>query len=365
MTTTWEQRKKKLGYFLPLLILPFLALGFYALKSRGDAKAGTVDTAKGINTALPGAKLPKDAGGDKLSLYEQAKKDSAAAHSRSPAGAFAALGWDTAKYSKNAVVKPVKAAADNEAKIREKLAEINKQLAEPPSVVKPPVAIGGSNAKSADLERLEQLLKQKQDSKAPDPEMAQLNTMLDKIMQIQNPGSVKEKGGGAGSSGGAGGTVGVRDSTFKAIPAIIDGNQKVKPGGVVRLKLADSVRIGTYTFPKGQPLSGSCTVTNQRLLLEIRNIRIGTSIMPVNLTVFSLDGMAGINAPEAELGEAAGNGVSNGLSGMEFMSMDQSLGTQAASAGISAAKELLGKKVKKIRVKLHGGQQVLLRVNRS
>jgi hypothetical protein len=75
-------------------------------------------------------------------------------------------------------------------------------------------------------------------------------------------------------------------------------------------------------------------VTNQRLLLEIRNIRIGTSIMPVNLTVFSLDGMAGINAPEAELGEAAGNGASgNALGSMQFMSMDQSLGTQAASAG--------------------------------
>jgi len=210
--------------------------------------------------------------------------------------------------------------------------------------------------KSADLERLEKLLKQKQDNKAPDPEMAQLNTMLDKIMQLQNPALAK-----AAPAIGGSGTV--KDSTFRAIPALIDGNQKVKPGGVVKLRLADSVRIGAYTFPKGQALSGSCSVMNQRLLLEIKNVRIGTSIMPVNLTVFSLDGMPGINAPEAELGEAAGNGVTNGLNSMEFIGMDQSLSTQAASAGISAAKELLGKKVKRIRVKLHGGQQVLLRVN--
>ncbi|MFD0792028.1 conjugative transposon protein TraM [Mucilaginibacter litoreus] len=121
----------------------------------------------------------------------------------------------------------------------------------------------------------------------------------------------------------------------------------------------------SYVFQKGQSLSGSCSVTNQRLLLEIRNIRIGTSIMPVNLTVFSLDGMAGINAPEAELGEAAGNGAGGALSGMQFVSMDQSIGTQAASAGISAAKELFTKKVKKIRVRLKGGQQVLLRINRN
>lgn len=355
MTTTPEKRKKRLLLFLPFLILPFLGLGFYALKSRDEGQAGKAAAAKGINTALPGAKLPKGENGDKMSLYDQARKDSASARSRPAAGAFAALGWDTSKFSR-ASAKPANGAADNEARIREKLAQINRQISEPPPAVKPPVNYG-VNAKSAELERLEKLLQQKQESKAPDPEMAQLNTMLDKLMQIQNPGLVKAKG--------APGTGAVKDSTFKAIPAYIDGNQKVKPGGLVKLVLADSVRIGAYMFPKGQSLSGSCSVTNQRLLLEIRNIRIGTSIMPVDLTVFSLDGMPGINAPEAELGEAAGNGAGNALSSMEFMSMDQSLGTQAASAGISAAKELLGKKVKKIRVKLHGGQQVLLRINKS
>src|SRR6201991_1103848 len=304
MDTTTENKKKRFWLFLPLLILPFLALGFYALKSRDQGQGTAGANAKGINTVLPGAKLPKDGAGDKMSLYDQAKKDSAAARSRSAAGAFAALGWDTTKFNKTAV-KPDNAAAANEARIKEKLAQLNRQITEPPAVVKPAVDYAASS-KSADLERLEKLLKQKQESKAPDPEMAQLNTMLDKIMQIQNPALVKDKGGLGGS-----GSVAVKDSTFKAIPAIIDGNQKVKPGGVVKLRLLDSVRIGTYSFPKGQSLSGQCSVTNQRLLLELRNIRIGTSIMPVNLTVFSLDGMAGINAPEAELGEAAGNGAGN------------------------------------------------------
>ena len=92
---------------------------------------------------------------------------------------------------------------------------------------------------------------------------------------------------------------------------------------------------------------------------------MGTAIIPVNLTVFSLDGMAGIPAPEAELSEAAGGGTVNALAGMQFLSADYSLGTQAAAAGISAAKGLLGKKVRRIRVKLHGGQTVLLRVNHN
>jgi cobalamin biosynthesis protein CbiD len=50
---------------------------------------------------------------------------------------------------------------------------------------------------------------------------------------------------------------------------------------------------------------------------------------------------------------------------MQFLSADYSVGTTAATAGISAAKGLLGKKARRVRVKLHGGQQVLLRINKS
>ena len=351
---TQQERKQKLLLLLPLVMIPLLALAFYALGGgRGDEAAK--ERPAGLNTRLPGAEL-KEQPVDKLALYDQAKRDSARAASSVSGNAFAALSWDTTANS------PVKAAKTHEAEINRRLSEINRQISQPVGN-NPPVGSGGSGYRanvpagvSPDIDRLEQLLRAKQRPDTPDPEMQQLNRMLDKIMQIQNPASAKVADTKV--------TV-VADSAFKAIPAMIDGTQKVAPGGLVKLRLVDSARIGNYTFPKGQALSGLCAVTNQRLLLEIRNIRIGTSIMPVNLTLFSLDGLAGINAPEAELGEAAGNGASGALGGMQFLSMDQSLGTQAASAGISAAKDLLGQMVKKIRVKLHGGQQVLLRINKS
>jgi len=97
--------------------------------------------------------------------------------------------------------------------------------------------------------------------------------------------------------------------------------------------------------------------------LDIKNIRLGNAIIPVDLSVFSLDGLLGIDAPEAELGETAGNGVGNGVQSMQFLGMDQSLGIQAAGAGIDAAKGLLNKKVKRIKVKLKDGQRILLRNN--
>jgi hypothetical protein len=355
--TTQEERKRKMLLFLPLLTLPFLALGFYALGGgKGDGSLQTATVTKGINTELPGAKFQKGEAKDKMSLYNQAQRDSAAGKSKSAAGAFAALGWDTAKYS-HSVTAPASSALDNEVKIKERLAQINKQINQPVPIAKQQPANEPANARSADLERLEKLLKQKQQNNEPDPQMQQLNTMLDKIMQIQNPALVKDKPELNKTT--------ARDSAFKAIPAIIDGNQKVAPGGVVKLRLQDTVKLNGIIIPKGQTVFGSCSVTNQRLLLDIKNIRLGTAIIPVNFTVFSLDGMAGIAAPEAELSEAAGSGANGALENMQFLSADYSLGTQAATAGISAAKGLLGKKVRKIRVKLKGDQTVLLRVNKS
>lgn len=338
---------------LPVFIVLFSALAFYAfVGGRGDTDRQTALTGKGINTQLPGAQLKKDKGGDKMAVYDQAQRDSASAKSKSAAGAFAALGWDTTKFSH----KPLNNAETNEVQIKERLTQINRQINQPVPISKQPPDGYQATPQSAELEHLEKLLQQKQESRAPDPQMEQLSGMLDKIMQIQNPSLTKAQPNAVKPV--------VKDSAFKAIPALIDGNQKVKPGGVVKLRLLDSIVINGIIYPKGQSLSGLCAVTNQRLLLDIKNIRMGTAIIPVNLTVFSMDGMAGIAAPEAELGEAAGDGANGAFENMQFLSADYGIGTQAATAGISAAKSLLGKKVRKIRVRLKGGETVLLRINR-
>jgi len=361
---------------LPVVLFAFLALAFYALGGgRGDGSKLASSSGKGLNAELPAASFKKEKKEDKFSLYEKAERDSGKHFGAG--GAFAALGWDTAAYRKNEAVKSgssssfrsgglgYSSAKDNEAKIREKLVEINKQVHAPPVPVVPTGStlpgVSGSST-DAELARLEKMLKQQpgMGGTAPDPELERLNGMLDKIVQIQNPGLVK----GAGAASVPVKPV-VRDSVFKAVPAVVDGNQKVLQGGMVRLRLTDSLVLGGLRLQKGTLLFGSCTITNQRLLLEIRNIRLGTAIVPVSLTVFSLDGMQGIDAPEAELGEAAGQGTANALDNMEILGMDQSLATQAATAGISAAKGLIGRKVRRVKVRLKGGYPVLLRNNQS
>jgi hypothetical protein len=347
-----QEKRRKFLLFLPVPILLFSALIFLAFGGGKSNTAQETTQQRGINTELPSAQFKGEKPQDKLSLYDQAAKDSVSAKADAGNTAFFR---DTSRSSGKAI------AATNAAQINQKLAQIREQMnkAPEPAVRQPPASTANNSpvVNSSAIDRLEKLAQGVRGQQTDDPQMKQLAGMMDKILQIQHPELVSQQLKQDVKK--------EPDSAFKAIPAIIDGNQKVAPGGVVKLRLADTLHIGGMAIPKGQSLFGSCNITNQRLLLDIKNIRLGTSIIPVSLTVFALDGMAGIAAPEAELGEVAGGGANGALENMQFLSMDNSLSTQAATAGISAAKGLLGKKVRKIRVKLKGGETVLLKINRN
>jgi hypothetical protein len=347
-------KKRKFYLAIPVLIIPFLTMAFWALGGGKDGnKAAAAGPQKGINLALPSAQFKDKQAPDKMDIYQSEKKDSTHTKDGVSKSFMQAMGFDPNKIDKDsAKANKLTASADansaekQSANIEAKLAQINRQINRPQQQGYTPTA------PDPEVKRLNKMMKTMNSSGGNDPEMKQLSDMLSKIQAIQNPQSVKEKPKKK-----------TEDTAFKAIPAVIDGRQKVMNGGTVRLKLTDSVQLKGVTLPKGQLLFGACQVTNQRLLLNIQNIRIGKNILPADLTVFSLDGMPGIPAPEAELSGAAGDGANSALESMQFLSMDESLGTQAATGGINAAKELFSKKVKKIRVKLKDNFAVLLRDN--
>lgn len=339
--------KRKALLILPLLILPFLALAFYAMGGGQHLVAAQEPGNKGINTVLPDAQFKKTAPADKMGIYELTKKDSVHTDANGIAAVAGRLGFDQADDPQTKA-------------INEKLVAINKQVNTPVPALKSYAEVNRGVENDApvskDVTKLERLMKNMQESgKGDDPEMAQLNTLMDKIMAVQNPGQPKPTSEKAVTP--------VKDSVFKAIPAVIDGNQKAMEGSVVRLRLLDTITINGQLVPKGYNIFGLAKFSNQRLNLEIRNIRLGTSIIPVSLTVFDkTDAMIGINAPEAMLSEAASTGGADAISstGLGF---DQSLTTQLAGAGLDAAKGLLTKKLKRIKQPLKSGYQLLLRDN--
>ena len=335
---------RRMLLFLPLLIIPLLAIAFYALGGgRTPEKTGVV-TGSGINTQLPAAKFGTDTLSDKMSLYNKSKSaDTSGEAIRSLAGKF---GFDST-------------AIDPQAKaIEERLAALNKEMAKPTAENKVtiPAKTGGYDASiTKDVDKLELLMKSMQSGSGEDPEMKQLSAMLQSIQEIQNPELAKLKYRPDEHPA-------LNDSLFTTIPAAIDGDQKAVQGSVVKLILLDSVVLNGQMFPKGHSVYGLAAFSNQRLNLEIKNVRLGNSIVPVNLTVFDRrDAMTGIKAPEAVLTDAVNGGVVDATSSIGITGFD--LTTQIAGAGIDAAKSLLSKKLKRIKQPLKSGYPVLLRDN--
>jgi len=349
---TQKVEKKKILLLMLIPILVFGALIFYALGGgRGQAKAAD-NTAKGINTALPDAQFKKEVPTDKMGIYDMTKTDTAQADHNGIKELADKMAFDTKDDPQT------KAISD-------KLAAINKQVnapVSPPPAYSRGLSSGFSGAddgsSSKEVTRLEKLMKNmQQNGNGADPEMAQLNTLMDKILDAQNPGRALSKQPQPLDT--------KTDTLFKAIPAVIEGNQKVIEGASVKMRLLDTIVINGQTIPKGTLVYGLASLSNQRLNLEIKNIGLGNAIIPVSITVFDKkDAMVGLYAPEAIITDAISGGADNALQSMQFIGgVDQSLGVQAAGAGITAAKGLFSKKVKRIKVKLDNGRAVLLRDN--
>jgi len=365
-TTLKTQRTRKALLLLPLFFIPVLVFAFWTMHQTSASQLTT--QSQGLNTTLPGAKFDKHAKpGDKMSFYDQAKQDSARAQSNNNNPLLKQFGFNkdqpvTNNLTTTASRSPLTSDYTDPTvtRINQKLAAINKQISQPQpkdyNAINPVTANkpAQDKATAAQIAKLEMMMKSMNASQGNDPQMQQLSQMLAQIQEIQHPELAKPTVKNSQPNA---------DSVFKAIPATVDGNQKVLQGGIVKLRLNDTIRVKGKLLPKGQLLFGNANITNQRLLLEIRNIRIGEAIIPVSLSVYSLDGLPGINAPDAEIAGAAGDGANNAMESMQFLAMDQNLATQAAAGGISAAKGLFSKKVRRIKVKLKGGYPILLRNN--
>ncbi len=345
MKTTIKEKRRRL-LVIPLLVLPFMAMAFYALGGgKGNPASTTQTISKGINTDLPDASFKQEEPKDKLGFYQQVAKDSNENIGNGLEEMAARLGFGSAEANPQAQ------------QINQKLEAINREMNRPAPQRE---SYGRSSFRQNpgmknDVDRLEALMQAMQENKSADPEMEQLNGLMQGILDLQYPERVQQRADQYRNM--------YPDSQFRAIPATIVENQKAVQGATIKLKLQDTILLNGYRIPKGHLLFGTCRITNQRLLLNITNIRLGSSIIPVDLTVYSLDGMAGIEAPEAMLTDAMNNGAGDAVRNVQFMGFDQSMEAQVAGAGINAAKSLFNKKVKTVKVKLKSGHPVLLRNN--
>lgn len=413
-------RRRKLLMVAPVLILPFVILLMWTLGLVGDAKATQNNgaLASGINLNLPAAAAPKDSNWNKLRYYEQAEKDSAKLRSKlnSSASLFglpddepeSMEGVSEAELaerlpgveqidqrtvrarSRGSLIKP----DQNERMVYDRLSKLQRELSHEPEPQRE-AAPTSTPAYNPETEQLKAMMQQVQASTVEDPELGKLDGMLDKIIAIQNPQKVqddleekleKKKGLVYAVTTGVGDltpsileglvkTNEVQDNNgFYAadnsvspkagqntVRAVIHETQVLVNGATVKLRLADDVRINGLLIPRETFIHGEASLSGERLRIVVNSIRHGSQLFPVQLMVYDMDGLAGVRVPGAISKQVIQQSTDRGLQGLGFNTVSSSVGLQAASLGVEAAKSFLSRKVKQIRVTVKAGYQVLLK----
>lgn len=397
-------RHRKFLMMLPLLTLPFITLIFWAFGGgRVPQATAQSELQTGLQLNLPDARLSDDNALTKLDFYNQAMQDSARLRDlikndpnylrREGSGhdTFREEGLNPSLNSSTRYNDP------NEEKIYRKLAQLDRELSttyRTPETESYAPSASGKSEYSADMDRLEELMRTLNDTASEDEEMNQINSVLETILDIQHPERVQQRisentvhtkgivypvaaaseeapvsllsNSAESNYGFENGFFSLNETSFdqgiqNAIEAVIHETQTLVNGSTVKLRLLNDVVINGVNIPRDNFLFGIAQLSGERLGIRIKSIRFNNSLFPVELSVYDLDGLDGIYIPGAISRDAAKESADRSIQTLGLNTLDPSWGAQAATAGIQAAKTLLSRNVKLVKVTVKAGYQVLLR----
>ncbi|OXG09675.1 conjugative transposon TraM protein [Flavobacterium araucananum] len=408
-------KQRKMLLVVPLLALPFITAIFWALGGgKMDAANSVAPQQKGFNLKLPNANLKEGLPMDKMNYYDLAALDSAKLDElikKDPNYLGQSFQIDSTEDSSAVTHRKERTGLNtsvhcdpNEEKVHQKLEALQKAINAPVIAVEQNrdydkyTKSSKTAMQSNDVDRLEQMMQSMNDGKeSQDPELQQLGGMLESILDIQHPNRVQEKLKKASEAQrGQVFTISTKeyedpvsslqnktlnsseseykqngfysldelendDSMQNAVEAIIHETQTIVNGSTVKFRLMNDIFINGIKIPKDNFLFGTASLKGERLTINISSIRYNNSLFPVDLSVYDMDGLVGIYIPGAINRDVAKASADRSMQTLGVTSLDDSWGAQAAGAGIEAAKSLLSKKVKLVKVVVKAGYKVLLR----
>lgn len=393
---------------LPAIVLPFLCLLFWSLGGgKSNAQELPVEVSNLLKADLPNAKLKDDAKMDKMGYYKQAENDSSKwreqlkqdPYTRNELafpGIADTQSQEPLSFERSDEISPFSntPADQTEQKVYAKLHQLQTALKDPASrPTRKTIYDNGSPASGLDerqVNRLSALVGQMHDRSdtSEDPELKELNGMLDKIMAIQHPEQVskvsapKVQNEKIKISGTAEATISMSrldttpssgkqrfysvdnsiaiDSNSNGLMAIIHEDQQVVNGARVKLRITQAFVLNGTAIPKDQFIYATVQLSSDCLQLTVAPFQFKGRIYPVDFSVYDLHGLPCIPVQGTITGDAARQSASQSLSGFGASAFDPSIAAQAASTGIQAARTLLTKKVKLVKVSVTAGHPLLL-----
>ncbi len=150
-----------------------------------------------------------------------------------------------------------------------------------------------------------------------------------------------------------------------SIKACVQETQTIIGESGVRLRLLEPVQTPNRTIPKGTILTANAKLEGGRLQMKVISIELEGNILPVDITVYDLDGQQGLYVPYSPemnaLSEMAGNmSQQSGTSLMLTQSAGQQVAADLSRGVVQGISGYFSKKVKTPKVTLKAGHQLFL-----
>ena len=137
------------------------------------------------------------------------------------------------------------------------------------------------------------------------------------------------------------------------IKAVIDENNKGYLGSRIRFRLLEDINVGKHKINKGTILYGQISgFTLQRVNLNVVSILKDGNILPVNLSVFDMDGMQGLYIPQSDFREMLREMGSNSVQGTQMDSGGESFFTSLFSTLFSSTSKTIANMIRQNKAKL-------------
>ena len=144
-----------------------------------------------------------------------------------------------------------------------------------------------------------------------------------------------------------------KKNSDRFIKAVIDENNKGYLGSRIRFRLLEDINVGKHKISKGSILYGQISgFSLQRVNLNVVSILKDGNILPVNLSVYDLDGMQGLYIPQSDFREMLREMGSNSVQGTQMDSGGESFFTSLFSSLFSATSKTIASMIRQNKAKL-------------
>ena len=142
------------------------------------------------------------------------------------------------------------------------------------------------------------------------------------------------------------------NSGIVPIQAEIYETATVLSGNRVKLRLMEDCRVNGINIPRSTFVYGTCTVNNERLEVNVTQFPVNGTFIPVQISIYDLDGLKGLYVPDNASRKAAKEAGSSVNTSSMFGAVNNPLmyaGIQAADRGAQSLAKMI--RIKKVTVK--------------